>query len=496
MDRVLSSDIDGPSDFTLNMEQYMRGTAMPMSTRSRGSSLSSLNSSRLDKTALSVDEPEQTTPSRKSKSENVEPLRAQSPPPGLSSPLKTAGCSPKGDDSRRCSVASDASFTHDHVQDHASTTLEGSIAPIPDREDAEKGAENERLRKQLSECRESELKAVALAQSLQAQMQQMKKDRDEEVTLLRTVVQSKDDHLQLLKTTGSGKETEIAQLSEQLKRANMDAEQANLRARTAEDQGAELEREVLELRRWKTETVTSQDDGAAAAQQERQAALEESGLLRRALQVETEGHSRTRSTMHDQARAHETALAAAKAEAQASAQTASQEAAAVRAALESAQSQLAAAEAEAQTIKQTASKQATALAAALHAAHSQLAAAKAESDANTRTAAQEASALAAALRSAQSQLAAATADTALLDSLHAEVNAALAAQMAAAVRKHDAHWRRRLELLQRERDVMAKTLMRQWGEEEFGPSELQVYRYGSRGPREMERGEGAASATA
>ncbi|TKA66174.1 hypothetical protein B0A49_09141 [Cryomyces minteri] len=464
MDRILSSDIDGPSDFTLNMEQYMRGTAMPKSTRSRGSSLSSLNSSRLDETALSVDEPEQTTPSRKSNSVNAEPLRAQSPPPGLSSPLKAAGHSPKDIESRRCSVASDASFTHDRVQDHASATLGGRITPIPDRKDAEKDAEHDRLRTQLLECRESELKAVALAQSLHAQMQQMKKDRDEEVTLLRTVVQSKDDHLQLLKTTGSSKETEITQLSGQVKQANIDTEQANLRARTAEDRGAELEKEVLELRRLETEAARSQDDGVAAAQQERQAALEESSLLRRAVEVEAEGHSRTRSKMPDQARAHETALAAAKAESQAAEQTASQEAAALRAALES--------------------------------ARAQLAAARAESEANTRTATEEATALRAALHSAQSQLATASAETALLHSLHAEVNAALDAKIAAAMRTQEARWRGRLEVLEKERKVMAKTLMRQWGAEEFGASEPQAYRYRSRRPREMERGRSGASATA
>ncbi|TKA62808.1 hypothetical protein B0A49_11038 [Cryomyces minteri] len=445
MDRILSSNIDGPSDFTLNMEQYMRGTAMPKSTRSRGSSLSSLNSSRLDETALSVDEPEQTTPSRKSNSVNAEPLRAQSPPPGLSSPLKAAGQSPKGIESRRCSVASDASFTHDRVQDHASTTLGGRVTPTPDRKDAEKDAEHDRLRTQLSECRESELKAVALAQSLQAQMQQMKKDRDEEATLLRTVVQSKDDHLQLLKATGSSKETEITQLSEQLKQANIDTEQANLRARTAEDRGAELEEEVLGLRRLETEAVRSQDDGVAAAQQERQAALEESRLLRRAVEVEAEGHSRTRSKMQDQARAHETALAAAKAESQAAEQTASQEAAALRAALESARAQLAAAEAETRTIKQTASEQAAEFRAALQSAQSRLAAARAESEANTRTAAEDATALRAALHSAQSQLATASKETALLHSLHAEVNAALDAKIAAAMRTQEAHWRGRLE---------------------------------------------------
>ncbi|KAK3707639.1 hypothetical protein LTR37_011987 [Vermiconidia calcicola] len=60
------------------------------------------------------------------------------------------------------------------------------------------------------------------------------------------------------------------------------------------------------------------------------------------------------------------------------------------------------------------------------------------------------------------------------------VNLALDARVSDSVRKREAYWRSRLEDMEKERKVMAKALMRQWGREEVGAQEpRQAYEYAS-----------------
>ncbi|KAK3702488.1 hypothetical protein LTR37_014850 [Vermiconidia calcicola] len=58
------------------------------------------------------------------------------------------------------------------------------------------------------------------------------------------------------------------------------------------------------------------------------------------------------------------------------------------------------------------------------------------------------------------------------------VNLALDAKVSDSVRRREAYWRSRLEDMEKERKVMAKALMRQWGREEVGAQEpRQAYEY-------------------
>ena len=64
--------------------------------------------------------------------------------------------------------------------------------------------------------------------------------------------------------------------------------------------------------------------------------------------------------------------------------------------------------------------------------------------------------------------------------VHEQVNEALDNKISSSIRKREEYWRGRLEQAEKERRVMAKTLLRQWGREEVGieePNQRYRYRY-------------------
>ncbi|TKA69785.1 hypothetical protein B0A55_08813 [Friedmanniomyces simplex] len=84
------------------------------------------------------------------------------------------------------------------------------------------------------------------------------------------------------------------------------------------------------------------------------------------------------------------------------------------------------------------------------------------------------------LANSQSRLATATTELASLRETLADseaVNAALDASVSDALRKREVHWRGKLAESERERRVMAKALLHQWGREEVGVDDPQAYAY-------------------
>ncbi|KAK4959500.1 hypothetical protein LTR66_013090 [Elasticomyces elasticus] len=78
-----------------------------------------------------------------------------------------------------------------------------------------------------------------------------------------------------------------------------------------------------------------------------------------------------------------------------------------------------------------------------------------------------------------------TDELATLKEVHAEVNEALDAKICATLKRREKYWVARMDEMAREREVMAKTLLRQWGREDCGvaaggaPQEFE-YRYAGR----------------
>ena len=95
------------------------------------------------------------------------------------------------------------------------------------------------------------------------------------------------------------------------------------------------------------------------------------------------------------------------------------------------------------------------------------------------------------LATARSELIAAQADRNTLreqlDALRL-ANNAVDTKISAAIRKREAYWRMRLEEMETERQLMVKSLMKQWGRQEVGVEDPQAYwyKYVSRSPRRQD----------
>ncbi|KAM3417270.1 hypothetical protein BST61_g5526 [Cercospora zeina] len=228
----------------------------------------------------------------------------------------------------------------------------------------------------------------------------------------------------------------------------------------------EAEEEIRSLRGQLTSAKQANEDDVTRTSNERTRAVELAASLQRQMQE-------LKQQLRDQQALHKTELERLRSQQSSSSQTSSQELNIMRTQLETKQSELDLLRSRQNPSSQTPSQELDVIRSQLEAKQSELNMAVIERD------------------EAQDTLAGVEAEKQALQTKITNlesVNVTLDAKVSETIRKREKFWKSKLEEANRERELMARTLMHQWGRQEVGAESRQMYAYKYERKKEVEDG--------